>query len=287
MKLFKLNVNTNEIFKLNVSNYEHQTNKQEPYFNESNNEIKHFAVCPACNNPIIIVNLYVKKTKDEKNNKSLHGRHYKNSIKGLANYNEENYKSCPFSNPQSFSKVEKRINIEKRNEILSLIKVYPHILYNFIRDITKVNFSENKFAELVGNFMKLEGYYYIYINKFNLPYSFLNMQKSINLYSQILYPNTEIIKSINDSKYFKVSNYNMIEKKVTDFATIGLYLANHRLNSSSDEFIDVVIYEKASKDKKENIIYQKTIEINHTKFISFINKEAKLRSIVNRYIKKE
>jgi len=75
--------------------------------------------------------------------------------------------------------------------------------------------------------------------------------------------------------------------RVPDFATIGLYLANHKLNSSSDEFIDVVIYEKASKDNKENIVYRRTIEINHTKFISFINKEAKLRSIVNRYIKKE
>ncbi len=32
---------------------------------------------------------------------------------------------------------------------------------------------------MLSNFMSMEGYYYRYINKFNLPYSFFNMQKKV------------------------------------------------------------------------------------------------------------
>ncbi len=63
--------------------------------------------------------------------------------------------------------------------MLSIIKEYPEILLKSIRDFTKINFSEEKFDEMLSNFMSMEGYYYRYINKFNLPYSFFQHAKKV------------------------------------------------------------------------------------------------------------
>ncbi|MEK4536350.1 hypothetical protein NST21_13595 [Peribacillus sp. FSL K6-1552] len=251
--------------------------------------MSYFAVCPACNNPIRIISLYVDKSLDENGNKMpLHARHYKKDVKNLVRYEQERYDSCPLSNFHSFSQSEKRENKERRNEIIALIKTYPEILYNYIRIITKIKFSDAKFDEMLDNFMKSEGYYYVYLNKFNLPYSFLNMQKSVNIYFQTIDNDKyskDMINSINQSKYFTVNRYNRIEKKVKEYATIELYLANHKKYSDDKEVIELNIIEKSYKDKVESIIYKRSIEVNKTKFINIINKYKRLREIADKHIK--
>lgn len=143
MKIIKLKPGDNEHFKLTVPQFESKTHKTYPYYQQNGKEIRHYAVCPACNNPVMIINLYVDKRLDENANKmSLHARHIPDEIEGIAKYNQENYDDCPFKNPTSFSSLEKKENKNKRNELLSIIKEYPEILLKSIRDFTKINFSE-------------------------------------------------------------------------------------------------------------------------------------------------
>lgn len=287
MKIFKLKPEDNEHFKLTVSQFEHKTHKAYPYFQKQGKEIKQYAVCPACNNPVIIINLYIDKNLDENANKmSMHAKHVLGDIDGIANYNQENYDNCPFRNPTPFSSSEKKINKEKKNDLLSIIKEFPDLLLKSICEITMVNFSEDKFDEMLSNFMSMEGYYYRYVTKFNLPYSFFNMQKSIQIsYQNINKFRSESLKNAikNNSKLFTFRYGRIVKKEeIKGYVTMNAYFSNHRI-SQEVELIDYIITEKIGNES-EVIILKEVQEVDQEKFLNLINKTKRLKDITNKYI---
>jgi hypothetical protein len=286
MDVFQISKKDDRPITLTVKNYENQTRKTSPFYVEMKNKIKYFAICPACKNPIMIVNLYVDKTIDENKNKMpMHAKHYKYDVKGLAEYSQVAYDNCCFANPSKFGGTSKHNDKGRRNEIVSLIKEYPVILYNEIRSITGIDFTEKAFSNMIKNFIKSEGYYYKYINKYNLPYSFLNMQKGITLFKSQLYysdPNlrSELARSINDSKYFCYKNYRIVPKTEKGFYEIELHLANHNVDKEYEsETIDVVIVEKFKGEVFK--IFNKTIKINLEKYINTVDKQRRINSLTD------
>ncbi|CAJ1315721.1 hypothetical protein [Paenibacillus nuruki] len=65
MKIFKISQESNIIHELTVTNFENLTHKREPYFIKEE-KMKYYAVCPSCNNPIQIINLYPQKKLEMK-----------------------------------------------------------------------------------------------------------------------------------------------------------------------------------------------------------------------------
>lgn len=283
MDCFQVNINNDKPIELNVSNYEKATKKKEPYFQIVNKKMKHYAVCPACKNPLDIINLYVDKTFDENSNKMpLHAKHYNLDVVGIANYSKDDYLNCPFANPAKFGGREKRKSKNKKNEIITLLQLYPNILFNEIRSITGIDFSVERFQELISNFILSEGYYYRYITKYNLPYGFLNMQKNINIFNNRIFPSNtgkKLQKELINSKYFKYK-YNRIVRKTDKFAEISFYLSNHRFNGDrEEEYIDLMIEEK--QGSTENLILRESIKINYEKYINMIEKQKKIFEITS------
>ncbi|WP_130067914.1 hypothetical protein [Bacillus albus] len=294
MNIFKLKTDSNEIFNLTVHNYEHQTHKKSPYYDMSGKEGRYYAVCPSCNNPIQIYKLYKDKTEGQ----GLHARHFGKSIHRLAVYNEERYLACELSNPESFGGENKRKNTKKSNELLALIKEYPDVLFNEIRKISGIGFSYNKFDTMLKHFMKSEGYYYTAINKFNLPYGFLYMQKSVNLYRGFLHKYSphanEIKEAIQNSKYHTVMDEE-IKKNIDEFAALDFYLINHSVKGTT-ETIELRIVESAKE--YEQIIFKKKIPVDKFSFMNKVSKlkdrsnvdkgewRQRLQAIVDQYIKR-
>lgn len=280
MKIFK----NDRPIELNVKNYENMTRKTDPYYREDKREIKYYAICPACHNPVILVNLYVDKTIDEsKRRMTLHAKHCKYDVPNLANYDQEAYFNCPFANPEGFGGSTRHTSKKGKNEIVSLIKNYPMVLFNEIRYISGVDFSEATFSKMIDKFIKSEGYYYKYVNKYNLPYSFLNMQKSISIFNNKLYFSPfkkEIIASFENSKHYKCCNDRILPRNNKDFVEIEFYFSNHSINKDVEsEFIDIVIVEKFKGS--ENEIFRKTIPINLEKYINTIEKNRRVSQIVD------
>lgn len=161
-----------------------------------------------------------------------------------------------------------------------------------IRTITKINFSNNKFIDMIDKFIKSEGYYYKYINKFNLPYAFLNMQNNINLY--YLKPEelfTEKFKKIleSKSKFFELSNSNQFVKKesIQEYASLEVYTSNHSIKNS-EETLKIIIVE--IKGKEKYILDSQKVSIDKFKFIDLTSndsnylKDYSLRKMVDKYI---
>lgn len=160
-----------------------------------------------------------------------------------------------------FSSNAKKKDENKRNIILTIIKRHPYVLDKFIRKITGINFSiETTFDDMMENFMVSEGYYYRYVNQFHLPFSFLNMQKSINLHNRFIYENgdyvEELIKSLKNSQHYSVVD-NQIQRKSNSsgYVQLHLYLTNHKKQKSGKEIVELRIVE--SETDEENIIFKK------------------------------
>jgi len=287
MDVFQIKIDDDRPIQLNVKNYERYTKKSDPFYIIENNKLKYYAICPACKNPIQVINLYVDKKIDEHNNKlPLYAKHVKRSIIGVADYLQEAYDNCPMANPNKFGGNEKHRNKKLRNEIVSLIKFYPVVLFNEIRSITGIDFSEKAFGKMINTFIKAEGFYYKYITKYNLPYGFLNMQKSISIYNNKLYPSSiknELIDNINKSNFFQFNKFHITPKSKDMFCEIVIYLANHKFDKKFEsETIEIIIEEKF--EEVSNVVYEKTIELNLEKYINTIEKQKRINSLTNNII---
>lgn len=58
MDIYKLRPGLSPVHKIGREQFEEDTGKKAPWYQEEGNETIQFAVCPACNNPIRIIALY-------------------------------------------------------------------------------------------------------------------------------------------------------------------------------------------------------------------------------------
>ncbi len=89
MNVFKTNPGLEEEHLISEENFTKFTGRKEPYIERTENGDKYYAVCPECDNPIIIVGMFYTLKP--------YGRHHKGSIRGLAEYNEKDYLNCSYS----------------------------------------------------------------------------------------------------------------------------------------------------------------------------------------------
>ncbi|PEM15265.1 hypothetical protein COI51_12735 [Bacillus toyonensis] len=282
MKVFKLTTESHALLDLNeqswettIAYYEKETHKRAPYYCDLKKKTRYFAVCPGCNNPVQLVNLYVnKKLPDNEKKQSPHAKHQPHSVIGIATYYQEKYDTCELRQRTPFSDTEKRTGTDVPNEILQLIQRYPDILYKHIRKIIGINFSRRVFERMIDNFLRANGHCYKRINKFNLPYAFLYMQKSTRIINQHITEGhayqKEIIDCIQNSKYFTVSDNKItpINPKVDGFVEIDFYLTKHKITPIKN-MITLCITE--SKGGEVDSLLEKEFPVNESDYINDIN----------------
>ena len=69
MKRFKLHVGDITDYSISKEEYKRRTQEKSPYIQWKNGKKNGYAVCPFCNNPIVIVGLY----REIENNRSIYG----------------------------------------------------------------------------------------------------------------------------------------------------------------------------------------------------------------------
>lgn len=270
MQLFKI-LNDNKIYKISRANFEKLTDKKYPYCQEIKKRTRYLAICPACENPISFINLYIYDQTDNVRKRATHGRHITKSIPGLAEFNESKYKECPF-HKENVGKLYTDIPGSYKNlEVIRLIETYPEELRECLSNILGFRISKNKFQDFLSQFISSKGYYFEDITKFNLPYYFLYL-----LPNQILYNckvlDVEIKDEINkNSKYFKVDDNQRLLKKVNEFTEFEFILIEH--NKKDEQ--ETIVYKLIERQQEiKNVVFNKKIDINELLFWNMIcNKE--------------
>ncbi|MFW2609577.1 hypothetical protein [Aliarcobacter butzleri] len=293
MDIFKIK-DSNKIFKLSVDKYEQETNRKEPYFQIATPPPNYYALCPECENPIEIINLYIEQHKKRKeDNLPLYARHVNRNIKNIANYSQSNFDNCSLKNPSTITGGEKRAgNSPSTIEIINLLKNHTQLIYNFMSDIIGLKIREQLFNKIIENFKQSNGELYKGVTKFNLPYTILYMSDNNNISYEPLNIKSEFSKIIRNaiiekSELFEISKYDVIVPKTNfekgNYKALEIYFSDHKLKyNNSVESMLIIIKENNNNKLKE--ILKETIEFRKKDlFINSVNKEQRLKEISKSY----
>lgn len=263
MNIFSVGDGNTDGYELTRETFMEKTHKSFPFYQNPNRyKTPHFAICPACNNPIQIINLLGVQYEEENTGRTnLHGRHYKNDVKGLPPYSEVNYENCPLHNPVAFRIRMVRNNEQLNEEIRAIVENSRSQIYADIREITGVLLSNKKLDQVINDYIVARDYCYTHTNKFNIPYSILYTREAINIFGQKV-DGTDIGQRIyntiqNNCAYFEFVD-GRIQKNIDDYVELNLNVANHRIRGSK-QYMTIRIEEK----KREEIqtIFEEEIEM--------------------------
>lgn len=99
MFVFKTRTGLREEFEINAANFMKTTGGRRPYKSVGRDGRNvYYAVCPACDNPVVLVGLYRNERGMDRPRRPF-GRHCGHDVPGLAEYDEEAYRTCRYADP--------------------------------------------------------------------------------------------------------------------------------------------------------------------------------------------
>lgn len=250
-------------YELTRENFIEQTHKIFPFYQDPNRyNTPYFAICPACNNPIQIINLLGVQYREEKTGRvSLHGRHYRYNVDGLPTYLVENYENCPLHNPVAFRIVKVRENEQINEEIRNIVENNRNRICTNIREITGILLNNYKLCQVIDAYITARDYCYTHTNRFNIPYSILYTRNAINIFGQKV-SEVDIGRRIRESIQDNCIDFEIvdgrIQKRIEDYVSLNLIVANHRIQGSK-QYMTVKIEEQKGREIK--IVFKEEVEM--------------------------
>jgi hypothetical protein len=289
MFVCKIKKGINQQIKVSEANFIDATKRKEPFYQTVNGEKRHYAYCPACENPVQLVHVHVDNQVVDENKRfvSMHARHIKKDIDGLGKYDQSSYDSCPYANPSSSVSKVRREQGAASDDLLFLIKNFPDVLDIVMRRDVGIAPSEELFEKMLTNFKEEKGHLYRYVSRFNLPYSFMYMSDSQKLLFEkvdINYRAGRELKDLinNGSRWCNASLYGKIYKNKEETGYIDLSF--HFTDFDVDE-IDGEKYQKfslvivESNNGVENIVLTKEIMFDQYYYLNTIEKRMRYMRI--------
>lgn len=196
--------------------YEERVGNNPAYMKEINGELKHLAVCPRCNNPVVILGIY------KKIDSSPHARHAKNvNISGVADYNEYKYLRCPYHKKQAGFVKEYVPETEEpaRRELYRLAKEnFDRAIY-LLEKTTGLRFTMEMSEKIAQNYAAVRAYNYIDANNYNIPWYLLYSHNGFNLYHCLIKKDSTLYRHLKKAGAVLVKSrldgYAYVEKDKT------------------------------------------------------------------------
>ncbi|MEZ9360270.1 hypothetical protein AB4175_10345 [Vibrio cyclitrophicus] len=223
MDVFKLTIDTPVIHKItNRADFENLTEKRKPWVDyertAEGRKTRHFAVCPHCNNAIVMVGFI----NDGSQVKTPYGRHYlARELWHLGTVRERDaYDACPYHKKgrSSFTPNDKFTKVSEKS-----IKLISKLIDNFdfiiemIQEETGIEFSRICIRKMLEAYQASDGWLYKGASEQNIPWAFAYLTLSHSLYGQTIH-NESIRKALlkkNAKLVFKKNRF--IPKKIVLF----------------------------------------------------------------------
>jgi hypothetical protein len=239
-------------------------------------------LCPACGNPVTLVNRLVPKTDAQ----ILYARHTGSSVPGLAVHNQQAYEDCPFHNPERFDSKTPRKSKERNDEIRDALINHIHLVVSTLEKAIGITLTDDLIAEMLKDFKASEGHKYRCINLYNLPFGFAYMTEARDLWG-IKVDSIIAAQIKNNSTGFTVGKYGSVERKPNIKGTnLQFYFNNHRLGKedSGSDCIDFVVAEIEKFATKSKVIYTKSLEFDSAFFFNTYMRRERLHSLAVSYL---
>ena len=270
MDVFKITPGYQEIHKISEATFTEETKLVPPY-KEGNS---YRAVCPECDNPIILVGLF-KPTPES--GRKPYGRHHKGSISELAVYREDEYENCIYANPSwKKSKVKRSANSEAGKVLLRIMREqFDRIVYILEKSI-EIKISKSFAEKMLTCYLDAEGWLYYDSTAYNLPFKLLQSSGCWVLYGRGVQKGDGLYNAL--SAYGKVllldngGNFVTVKTQSGTFADIRFLVTNHKktlVDGEAKEFITLSVFEGVTSKAPQ--IYRKEMEIQKEWLLRLMN----------------
>lgn len=279
MKTFKLRIGSNNIYRIQKEIFERETLQQPPYYiYGEKNELSQFAVCPACDNPIQIIGLY----KSIKDGRECYGKHHLNSIRGLAEYNQQAYDYCPYSqnriNVNENSRKDQLTDYERR--IYTLMREqFDRVIYVLSKAID-IKITASAARRMLETYINGRGWLYSWATLNNLPYVLGHLTWSKTLYGQPVLRDSPLHKAIIEkcpsaelTPHLRYSDYDIISKKEKgNYIDLNYCIIDHKrsiVNDQNEETMQLLVTN--GRGNHAEFIFKKRLDIDESYFLNLIN----------------
>ena len=162
--------------------YMDRVGKNEAYRILDGGDIKHLAVCPKCNNPVVILGVF--RHIDQK----AHARHCRKGAPGLAEYNEYKYINCPFHRRHAnyIGEYVPEFEKEDRKKIYELARDHFDKAVYLIERTVGIRINISMAEEMAGYYAAARAYEYKYATTDNIPWFLLYGFPGFNLYHKVI-----------------------------------------------------------------------------------------------------
>lgn len=279
MDICKFEKGIAKTYKINRKNFEDATNKDKKYIKlNSQGKNQYYAYCPECNNPIVLVNIFVTQEKNGTPIK-IYGKHA-GAGNSFSIFDQTKYETCPLrkKNRTSFGAGEKHTNDEFAEKIKNVIIDNACKIKYVISKVLGIEISPKLFLNYIKEFNNSQGYYYKGLTIGNLPYLilYLSHQKSIQ-WQHISKDCKEMNDIKNKSNFFILNDKKQIELK-KDFSnekfppSIFTVFKNHSYNENSEQSFLFQVFEKFNN--KEILLLERKIDFDLSYFYNLLNFES-------------
>jgi hypothetical protein len=275
MDCFKLKPGAGRIFPITQKEYLRRTRKETPYCIQDEKGGNHFyAVCPECDNPIQIVGLFQDTAEA---GRKPYGRHHKGSLPGLAEYSEEDYYDCSYSDPR-WKKPTALRSPDSRvaRAVLRLIyEQFDRMIYVLSQDM-EVRISRPMARKMLQHLLENKAWRYRMATMNNIPWILGEAAPSTPLYGQWILRERELRQAIEKhcpaARFQDTASprYVQLRHRPGEFLDIRFFFLGHEktLDASGQHIQESIDFEVTSG---EVCVYYKTISIRTDYFLNLIH----------------
>ncbi len=271
MNIFKLQPDSNPIhWPLTRELYIEKTEKKKPFFSYGDDgKMRHYAVCPACNNPVQVIGLM-----EQPDEGSLYAKHVPKSILGLATYRQAAYICCPLAAKnriQAEKNAKKPLGDDLAPQILRIVKEHFDRIILVLQKSIGIFISKKLSEELLEDYIAEEGYRYRYASLLNIPWMLAYFARSKSLVGRIFFDDSmrqEILEHIPQATF----SDGKLCKKEKEFLQVSVYFSKHGIQPKDNEIeesINMVITNE--KNRQSSVVMKRKIVFDYEIFTYFLN----------------
>jgi hypothetical protein len=263
MKRCKARVEEIEDFPITIQEIEARALKDMPWYQaDDKGKETHYAVCPACDNPVQIIGLY--KLPEP------YARHHNKTVKKLAVFNAEALENCPLYLPRARPVKNARRKSIKGIPLKILTRLISEfgVIAAFLKDAMGISYSKALLEKMLETYKAERGYLYTGASLINIPWIFAYMSDSQSLYGQFI-KNPGLLNAIRkEIPQAQITADGQIKSKdqggKPQFFSLKICFLHHKT-----DFADNTLNEKMTmvvSTGQSRIIYEEKIVFAHNAY---------------------
>lgn len=173
--------------------YEERVGNNPNYIQVVDGEAKHLALCPRCNNPVVILGIY------KRIDIAPHARHAKGiNIPNVVQYDEYKFLNCPYHKKSAdyIKEYVSETEEPQRQELYKIVKEHYDKAIYLLQKETGIYINLDMAETLAKNYAAMRAYNYIDATVYNIPWYLIYSFNGFPLYHMAVKKNTTLYRHL-------------------------------------------------------------------------------------------